>query len=161
MPVTIAGIKVELQTRIGPFWTLAGLTATAFDGPIRWAVGRMDLETADTIDVADADLVDLTRTQYETLLYLAEYFALETFLGNYLKVDQSLGSESQSLSQRRGAIMERLAWLRKYLGVLVDPASVPGPSASGLIRAGRCYPGTERPYLRPWRGAWYGGRWCP
>lgn len=161
MPVTVAAVEAELLSRVGPWLSVAGLDATTADGtnaalrgPIRWAVGRLGLETADAIDVADADLAYISRGTYETLLYLAEYFALESAWGNYTKVDQSLGSESQSLSQRRDALKGRLEWLRRQLGPLVDPAAVPGPPAHGLIEAGRCYPGANRPRMLPWRGGW-------
>lgn len=148
MAVLVADIEAEILVRLGSYLKAVGLDGTTADGSnlslrgsIRWAAGRLSLITADPIDVADADLAALDRAQYETFLELVEYKALETAWGNWAMVDQSLGSESQSLSQLRDALQWRLDWLRKKLGPLIDPIASPGPSAHGRIQAGLCYPG--------------------
>ena len=163
MSVTVGDIEAEILVRMGSYLMAVGLDGTTADGAnlslrgsIRWAAGRLGLATADPIDVVDGDLSALDRAQYETFIELAEYKALETAWGNWAMYDQSLGSESQSLSQLRDAIQWRLDWLRKKLGPLIDPAAAPGPSAHGEITAGRCYPGVGRHHHLPWRGGW-----CP
>lgn len=168
MPLTVAAIEAELLTLLGPFLDAVGLDATTHDGtnaalrgPIRRAVARLGLTTADPIDVADADLVDLTRTQYERLISLAQLRALEVIWGNWAEVDEKAGEESQSLSQLADRIERWIKALKEELGPLAeDPeaALTPGPAASGLITAGRRMPWSVPPDPRayPGRPGWDG-----
>jgi hypothetical protein len=169
MPVTVAGIESELVARLGQYLLRFSMDGTTVDGtnvalrgPIRWAVSRLRIETADAIDVADGDLTTLTRATYETFLDLAEYKVLNVLWGNWAEVTQSLGSESQSLSDLSDRLDRRIAVLKGELGTLIkDPAAgaTPGPSAVATMRAGRCDPNrAHRDFYAP---GWYGGRYCP
>lgn len=151
MPVTVADIEIELLLSVGPYLRKVGLDGTTADGTnpalrgaIRRAVGRLGIATADPIAVADDDLADLSRDNYETLLDLAELRALETCWGNWPEYDEQDGTEGQKLSQLADRLERRIKVLTDKLGPLAAPpgsALLPGPSAHGVIRAGlRCPP---------------------
>lgn len=147
MPLTLAQVEVKMVGRIGRMLAAVGLDGTTVDGtnptlaePIRAALVALGLTTTTSDAATDADLEALSDADLGKFLYLVEYYALESAWGSYVLVDQSLGSESQSLSQLRDAFLARLKWLRDLVGHVIDPISTPGPAAHGLIRAGQCYP---------------------
>ncbi len=147
MELTVALIEAELLVRLGPYLKRVGLDGTAADGtnaalrgPIRGAVWSLGLATADPIAVADADVAGVEGFALERILDVAELKALETCWGNWPEVDQQAGEESQNLSQLADRIERRIRFLSDRTARLYETAAGvrPGPSASGLIRAGRC-----------------------
>lgn len=170
MPLTVADIEAELLTLVGPYLTRVGLDGTTSDGtnvslrgPIRRAVRRLGIETADSHAVADGDLADIGGDTYETFLDLAELRTLELCWGNWAKFDQQAGEERQFLDQLRMGIERRIKTLTERLGSLAYPAEqvdviTPGASASGLITAGQRMPTCLQPDPRtfPGRPGWQG-----
>ncbi len=148
MPLTVAAIEAELLIMVGPYLRRVGLDGTTADGtnvalrgPIRRAVLAMGRTMVDPISVTAVDIANLAGFELEKLLDVAELKVLEMCWGNWPEVDQSAEGTSQSLSQladrlerRIKALMERIA--RPY-GPDAEAALIPGPSAHGLIRAGR------------------------
>jgi hypothetical protein len=166
--LTLSQVEVTVLRSIGPVLTLVGLDGTTMNGtnptlvePIRAALQALGLPVASTDGATDDEVGAVAAVDIPRFYYLVEYFALEAAWGaSLLMVDQSLGSESQSLSQIREGIMARLKWLLDRIGTLVPNALTPGKSVSGLIRAGRCYPVRPYPYpyhCSPYRGGWYYG----
>ncbi len=168
MPMTVATIEGELLVLLGPYLSAVGLDSTTADGtnvalrgPIRRAVSRLGLPTADPHSVADGDLAGLTLAGLETLLSLAEWRALVVCWGNWPEVDEKAGEESQNLSQLADRLERRIKALKDELGPIAeDPAAglTPGPSASGLIVAGRRMPWhvPADPRSYPGRPGWDG-----
>lgn len=164
MPLTLSQVEVKLTGRFGYLLSQLGLDGTTADGtnatlaePIRIALTALGLPTATPGEVTDADLDSLDPGELTKFLDVAAYFALDVAWSKAVFLcDQSLGSESQSLSQIAKGIKDRMDALMARIGYLVIPSSVPGPSAHGLIRAGRCYPVRETPHYLPWRGGWCG-----
>ncbi len=148
MPLTVAAIEAELLILVGPYLRRVGLDGTTADGtnvalrgPIRRAVLTLGLTTAGPVAVVDADVAAVAGFALEKLLDVAELKALEMCWGNWPEVDQSAEGTSQSLSQladrlerRIEALMERVV---KPYGPAAESGLIPGPSAHGLIRAGR------------------------
>lgn len=166
MPLTVSQVEVKLTGRYGYLLSQVGLDGTTTDGtnptlvePIRAALVAMGHATTSSDAASDADLEALADGDLTKLLDVAAYLALDAAWGRAVFFcDQSLGSESQSLSQVAKGIKDRMDALEKRIGYIVNPLSVPGLSEHGLIKAGRCYP-VDRgdwPGRIPWRGGW-----CP
>lgn len=149
MSITIADLESELLIFVGPYLRRVGLDGTTADGtnlalrgPIRRAAVSLGATVADRLTVEDADLAGL---DLESLLDLSELRTLEICWGNWPQVDEQAGDERQDLSQLADRLERRIKTLTVKLGSLADPsvaAQVPGPAATGLIRAGR----TRSPY---------------
>ena len=156
MELTVALIEAELLVRLGPYLKRVGLDGTAADGtnaalrgPIRGAVWWLDRATADPIAVVDADVAGVAGFALERLLDVAELKALEICWGNWPEVDQQAGEERQDLSQLADRLERRIKALTERITKPYGPTveGGPGPSACGLIRAGRCVPVGPRPPL--------------
>ncbi len=163
MPLTVSDIERELLTRVGPYLVRVGLDGTTAGGanaslrsPIRGAAWAIGLVPADPIAVADADVADVVGFGLEKLLDVAELKALELCWGNWPEVDQQAGDESQDLSQLADRLERRIKFLTERVSKPCGPVAgiglIPGPSASGLIRAGRFATGVSLPWDWPaWR----------
>ncbi len=160
--VTVASIEAELLVRLGPYLGKVGLPTTsdgsnlALRGPIRAAALALGLTPADPLGVADPDVAATAGFALEMLLDAAELKVLEICWGNWPEYDQSAGAESQQFSQLADRLERRITALTARLKEPYVPIAAsglnPGPSAHGLIRAGR-------PDGRP--GSWRAtaGRW--
>ena len=160
MPLTVAAIEAELLILVGPYLRRVGLDGTTADGtnvalrgPIRRAVLTLGLTTAGPVAVVDADVAAVAGFALEKLLDVAELKALEMCWGNWPEVDQSAEGTSQSLSQLADRLERRIKSLMertvKPYGPAAESGLIPGPSAHGLIKAGR---DAARPWDWPaWR----------
>jgi hypothetical protein len=147
--LTIADIERKLLVAVGPFLSRVGLDATTANGanpsleePIRRAVSRLVGSPWDQTRLAAAD-ADLEGLELTTLLDLATLRTLEQCRDNWAEFDETKGEVSQSLSQLTKALDDRIAALTQRLGPIAvepDSATLPGPAAHGVIRAGLCYP---------------------
>jgi hypothetical protein len=161
MPLTVAAIESELLVRVGPYLARVGLDGTtagganaALRGPVRRAILAVGGSMADPITPSDADVAAVRGPALERLLDVAELRALENCWGNWPKVNFSAGGNSQELGDLSSRLEKRIASLQARTRGPYGPGdpSLPRPSATGIIKAGRCDSGD--PWARPCPGPW-------
>jgi hypothetical protein len=147
---TVADLEDILIRRTRKYLVRCELDATTQDGsnadlrdPIRdgaLAVGVVPM----SLGVDDDEIESVAGFDLQKLCDVAELSLLQICWGNWAEWDQSAGEESQSLNQITKALADRIkeltAKVQKPYGTVEETGVNPGPSASGLIRRGRCYP---------------------
>lgn len=146
MPIAVSSLSQILSSRVGGWYTAAGLDASASGAawldPLAYSARILGLALADPTTVVDADLVLVTQAQLDQFLDVAEVRALENALQNHALFDQSIGLASQKLSQLRDSIEAAID--RKTKLLMANYGIGLGTAVSGSIpldfaAGGSCY----------------------
>lgn len=145
MALTRAGIEGEIVSRIrgtltNRFYQLSILTNGSnldLNGPIRRAVRFLGGNTADALNVVDADLAPFTGWNVERLIDAAILETLRTCLGQCLSfVDFKTGEDEQYLSQMAAGLQQEIAALEQRVnepyGPTLSPAVVTVMAGQGM-----------------------------
>lgn len=113
MSYTVAQVDGVISNRIGAYLSLANMTSEespnpALADPILWALRMLGYTPAALDEVTDSDL-EVTHSDLDALLDLAELRALETVQTQYTRVSGALGP----LREDWGELGKRLADLVK------------------------------------------------
>jgi len=104
--ILVARLKLLLEAA-GLAVTVAGANAD-LDDPLAWAVRRIGGTTASVSTATSAELAAIATTDFDNLIDLAEYRALQNIMGNLNLVDISAGPRSEKLSQLANQVREML-----------------------------------------------------
>ena len=157
--LTRAAIEGELIDRVGVLMTKVGRDGATVDGtnvnlndPIRRGLRSLGLDTADPIQVTDADLAVVTGWSIEKLLDAAELRCIESIWGNWAEVSQKISLGQVELQQLAERMERRIDHLVERLRKPYGPNA--GGPVVGSIRKGRFTP-NDQPVLAP-PGTLYG-----
>jgi hypothetical protein len=125
MPVLVADVQAALSGRCGGLVASAGLDGSAASlawlEPIAASARELNVTLASPLTVVDADLAAVAANQVSQLLDVAELRALESALGNYARVSQTVGLGSQSLGEVRvgleAAITRKAQYVARRYGI--------------------------------------------
>jgi hypothetical protein len=122
MTLTRANVEALLVRRLGSLLTEAELDGTTVNGTnidladsIGWAVRQCGGAVANITAVADADLAGIAATNYDQLLDLAEYRALQTISGSPVFVNIQVGQRREDLGKLAETVDKRLERKLKQL----------------------------------------------
>jgi hypothetical protein len=145
MSLTVAGIENEIIGRIrgtlsNRFYQLSILASGSnpdLRGPIRRAVRFLGGNTADALNVVDADLAAFTGWDIERLIDAAILETLKSCLGQCLSfVDFKTGEDEQLLSQMAAGLRAEIATLEQRVnepyGPTLGPAVVATMTGQGM-----------------------------
>lgn len=120
MSLTRAQVEGVLIKRTGQMLAIAGLDGETADGsnadlndPIGWAVRKLGGSVADVSSVANSDLENIKRV--DALFDLGELRVLETILGNYDKVDSTVGPRREEYDDLAQRLLKWLPEKRKQI----------------------------------------------
>lgn len=125
MVYTRAHLEKQLIRRAGKWMTTAGLDGATMIGtnadlsdPIGTALWQAGFAVVDITAPVDGDVAALGADDFLKVVALAELRLLKNILGNYNKVNISLGPRSTSYDQMPARIAERIKALSAELSVL-------------------------------------------
>lgn len=161
--LTRAPVEGVLIRRAGTILRAVGLDGTTQNGtnadlndPIRRALRTLGCDSADPINVVDADLAPVTGWQVEKLLDAAELRLLESIWGNWAEVSQRISQGENEFQQLADRIQTRIECLEERLRKPYGPNV--GAAAVGRIDHGRHIP-YDRPLMPPGGFPIGGGDW--
>lgn len=119
MALTRANTESILVKRCGPLLTVADMDGSTIDGtnadlndPIGRAVRDLDYTVTSVVSIADADVAQVTESEYDQFLDMATLHTLENILGNYDDVDIKAGPRDEKLSQTVKQIERKIGRLK-------------------------------------------------
>ncbi len=118
MSLTRAKVEQELVVRCRPLLTAAGMAITyggtnaSLNSSIGYAIRKLNGTTTDPLSVTDTDVATVADDDFDALFDVAELRTLETILGNWDKVDTTVGPTSERLSQTGASLEARIARLQ-------------------------------------------------
>ncbi len=159
MAITVANTESEVVTRLRGKLVRLSLSVLVngsnpdLKGPIRRSLGWVGMSPAAPPAVTDADLADVTGWDVEKLFDAATLEALYVCLGNCASVDETVGLNSQSLSQLSAQILAMIKALEERLTKPYGPnvqggavgqmaGGVPMPNDTFNVRRSRVNPCT-------------------
>ena len=115
MALTVAAVTTVINKRVGQFATIVNVADDEIQDAIGWAIRTLGESTADVLAVTDTDLSTIIPSEYDALLGLSELRTLETILQNYMQIDRSVQSTSESFDQLRRMLEKRIPEMRENI----------------------------------------------
>jgi len=121
MSLTRANAEAILVKRVGPLLTAADMAVTVvgtnddLNDPIGRAIRDLGYTVTSVVSIVDADVAQVTESEYDQFLDLATLRTLESILGNYDDVDIRVGPRDEKLSQTVELIEDKIKRLRDAL----------------------------------------------
>ena len=124
MAITRAAAEQILVERNGPLMTAAGMTVTyaGANSSLNDTLGRtlyyLEHSVTNILSISDVDMAQVTNAEINEFLDVAEFYVLETILGNLDDVDINAGPRSEKLSQLVTQVESKLERLSRRLSTL-------------------------------------------